>query len=82
MKAEDTFYVVQRTLDGKFIGCVSGLGRNRNKLDASHTKATAERHARRLRKEDHDHQYVVEGMVMTEKEWSTHWSNPKNRNED
>lgn len=55
------FYVVQYTLDNKFVTTISGLGRNKNTLDSSHSKRTAQKYARLLQKKDRKHIYKVEG---------------------
>lgn len=62
MNTFDPYYVIQRTKAGKFIACMSGMGRNRNTWDSSHSKLTAQRHARQLRASDPEHTYTVEGM--------------------
>jgi hypothetical protein len=56
----DSYYVVQYDLDGKFGAVISGMGRNKGTWDASHSKRTAQRHARRLRAKDKEHIYKVE----------------------
>lgn len=45
---------------GNFVATMSGMGRNKGTWDHSHSKRTAQRHAKRLEKEDTTHLYRVE----------------------
>jgi len=57
------YSVVKRTLDGVFIGVVSGMGENEGTWDATHSLKDARRFAGELREEDSQHNYVVEDLV-------------------
>jgi hypothetical protein len=61
MSSTQTRYVVvKRTLSGRRVGTVAGLGRNAGTWDADHTRRTAQRHAQQLRAEDQQHAYTDE----------------------
>lgn len=46
---KQSYQVIKRYADsGAFIAVVAGLGRNKNTWDATHSKATAKRHAKTL----------------------------------
>ena len=47
----NTFYVVQY-VNGQFVGVISGLGRNKGKWEASHSRHTANKYAKQLNKEN------------------------------
>lgn len=53
----NSFYVVQYVKD-QFAGVISGLGRNKGKWDAMHTKRTAAKYAKQLNQEN-----TIEGVV-------------------
>lgn len=53
----NSFYVVQYVND-QFAGVIAGLGRNKGKWDAMHTKRTASKYARQLNQEN-----TIEGVV-------------------
>ena len=55
MKKE--YYVVQYN-NGQFDSVISGLGRNKGKWEAMHTKRTADKYAKQLNKENN-----TEGVV-------------------
>jgi hypothetical protein len=57
------YCVVRYTLDGKFDGVISGMGRNKGTWDSTHGRRTAQRHAACCRKEDPNHLYKVEPTV-------------------
>ena len=45
------FYVVQY-VNGQFISVISGLGRNKGRWEASHSRRTANKYAKQLNKEN------------------------------
>lgn len=65
MKTQLAYIVVERTRAGAFIAVISGMGRNRNTLDASHSQRTAQRHARRLGVALPQFKYTVETSGVT-----------------
>lgn len=57
---ERDYQVQKYTLDGKPLGCISGMGRNKGTWDAGHSYSRACHYARILRREDPNHLYEVE----------------------
>ena len=53
------YYVAEYTKDGKLKHVISGLGRNRGRWDADHSRSAAYRHARILRLEFPDRVFRV-----------------------
>lgn len=47
-----TQFVVVQKREGKFDCVLSGMGRNKGTLDATHSRRSAQRHAQQLRKEE------------------------------
>jgi len=47
--AMSRYYVAEFTKDGKLIAVISGLGKNRDRWDADHSRSAAYRYARILR---------------------------------
>ena len=50
-------YEVNRYKDGRFVGTMAGLGRNKGTWDSSHSKSAAYRHARELNQERDGYTY-------------------------
>ena len=53
------YYVAEFSKDGQFIAVISGLWKNRGRLDADHSRSAAYRHARALRQEHPDRVFRV-----------------------
>lgn len=47
----------------QFVGVMSGMGLNRGTWDSSHSRRTAQRHARNLRRERPDQSFRVESVT-------------------
>ncbi len=57
---EQTFQVCEYDKTGRFIGVVSGMGKNAGKWDSSHSRRAAQRYAAMLRFEKPDSRFSVE----------------------
>lgn len=57
---ELAYQVVRYTKVGKFDAVISGMGRNRGKIEYNHSLRTAKKYAALLRKEDPSFDYRVE----------------------
>lgn len=58
------YYVAEFTKDGKLIAVISGLGKNRGRWDADHSRSAAYRHARILRQENPGRVFRVISMSV------------------
>ena len=54
------YHVVEYTPRGAFVAVISGMGRNRGKIESAHSLRTAQRQAATLRKENPKMVYKVE----------------------
>lgn len=54
------YIVVKRDKDGKFISCISGLGKNKGKWDCGHSRSAAYKHAKELNSKNDGYVYKVE----------------------
>lgn len=62
--AMSRYYVAEFTEDGKLIAVISGLGKNRGRWDADHSRSAAYRHARILRQENPGRVFRVISMSV------------------
>ena len=58
--SNQSYVVVKYSKSGKFVGVIAGMGRNRGRWDATHSKRTAQKYARQLREECPEFDYRVE----------------------
>lgn len=56
----DRYCVVQYTKEGKFVGVVSGMGKNKGTLDSDHSKTQANYWAKRCRRDEPEFDFKVE----------------------
>ncbi len=54
------YHVVQFDKDGKRLTTISGLGRNEGTMDSSHSRRTAQHHAKQMREQDPESIYLAE----------------------
>lgn len=57
------YCVAKYGLRGKWLGIISGMGKNRNTWDSSHSRSRAYYYCRKLRKQDKMYAYKVEKVL-------------------
>jgi len=62
-KARSESYCVVAYGGMQFVGVIAGMGSNRGTWDSSHSRRTAQRHARNLRRERPDQSFRVESVT-------------------